>query len=84
MILLNPDKTTGKQVHKVIMTVISDRTKSIRHNVTKADFCRESGISKATLHRFRKGAKPSANALVKIGKGLTAWGFETKIEFSNE
>lgn len=82
MIVLTPNKTTGKQVYKIIMDAVRKHAKETNLIVTGIDFCRAAEISKQTLHRYKNGIKPGSDSLVKIATGLKKWGNEVEINIS--
>lgn len=79
MIKLKPNKTTGKQAHKVVMTAIKKASKRDKVKLGKSDFCRDSGLSRVQLHRYKENESPGIIGLYKIAAGLIAWGFEAEV-----
>lgn len=80
MIVLDPKKTTGKQLHKIVTDAVRDRKKETGKNVTKQDFLRESTLSRTMLNNYRHGAKPEYEGLCKVAAGLNAWGFVAQVK----
>lgn len=78
-IILSPAKTTGKQAHKIIMRAVKRRAET-HEPTTRIDFCRESGLNRAQLYRYKDGVKPGADGIFKIAYGLQMWGYEVKID----
>ena len=79
MIKLKPNKTTGKQAYKIVMKAVERASKRDKVILSKADFCRDSGLSRTQLHRYKGGELPGPVGLLKIASGLIAWGFEAEV-----
>lgn len=87
MIILNPNRITGKQLHKIIMRAVKERNTEYlkRHPrarpVTKAAFYRVSGLSKQHANRMVRGvSKPGPFTLQKVAYGLERWGHRVEIK----
>lgn len=82
MIILNPRKITGPQLHRIVKKAIKDREKNIGSSVDVGDFCRIADISRQRMYEYANGQKPGTEGLVKVIAGLKAWGIEADIEIS--
>lgn len=81
IVIMSAEKTTGKQLYRMINRIISERSQRIKQPLSKVDFIKVSGLSRQQLDNYRRGTdKPSGDGLLKIAKGLEAWGIEYKIE----
>lgn len=81
MIILNPNKTTGKQLYRIIMRAVVTLRKKHKEDYTKVDLCREARFSRMALYRWQNGAKPSADSLLRLHSFLNEKGIETKMEW---
>lgn len=68
----------GKAVHKIIVRAIEKR-KENDMMADKSRFCRNAGISRSQLHRYKHGDEPSLDALAKIAVGLREWGYKVEV-----
>lgn len=80
MIKLNPNKTTGKQLHKVVLNAIKAREKQLARKISQREFLEVSNLSGMQLYRYKRGEKPAAEGVLKVTMGLKAWGIAVEVE----
>lgn len=80
MIVIDPNKITGKQAYKLIKSAMKTRSMQQGRTVPAIEFCRDSGVSKMHAHRLSRGKKPGLLALHKIAAGLEKWGHKVTVK----
>lgn len=82
MIILSVQKTTGKQIYKLVSRAIRERSDATGkpQSKIKQEFCEVSTLSRIMLNHYRNGAKPGHEGIMKIAAGLSAFGVESRIE----
>ena len=80
MIILSVQKTTGKQAYKIVSRAVKEREAATGKITSQEDFCDVSALNRVSLSRYKKGAKPGHEGIMKIASGLQAWNVEARIE----
>jgi len=82
MITVQVYKTTGKQAYMLVRKAIELRSNQLQRSVTNKEFCADSGLGQATLIRWKHDKrKPGPGGLLKLCRGLNAWGINAVLEF---
>jgi hypothetical protein len=80
MIVLDPNKMTGKQVTEIISKAIKRHTKKTGVRVTWADFIRASGLSKQQVIRYKRGGGIGVIGAYHVAAALKSWGNKVEVK----
>lgn len=74
-IVLQPGKTTGRAAFRIIRQSTKIKNKKM------TDFCKVSGLSRMAIHNWRTGSQdPIDSSLLKMARGLKAWGYAVTVK----
>ena len=79
MIILDPNKMTGKQVRRIVDKAVKERVK-LGKKASLNEFYRVSGMSSMHMSRLsRNASRAGLLTIEKVAHGLRSWGYRVDV-----